>query len=225
MANPQTMSPTLASGSPATLEKASERDPNVTSLVERLESVRRLSEALCTNLGPEDCVAQSMPDASPTKWHLAHTTWFFETFVLRTHDSDYAPFHPAFGFLFNSYYNGEGERHPRTHRGVLTRPTLPEILAYRHHVDAAVLALIHATRNEEQVELLRVLEIGLNHEQQHQELILTDVKHLFSQNALLPAYRSPPRERTGISGLARLDLYSRGRSHVGSAWSRVQLRQ
>jgi len=158
---------------------------------EGYRSVRRFSEALCANLDPEDCVAQSMPDASPTKWHLAHTTWFFETFVLRDHLPQYVPFDPAFGFLFNSYYNGEGERHARPQRGVLTRPLLDEVLAYRAHVDEHVLALLDEADAEPRGELLRVLEIGLHHEQQHQELILTDIKHLFAQNALMPAYRAP----------------------------------
>lgn len=154
-------------------------------------SVRRFSEALCADLAPEDCVAQSMPDASPTKWHLAHTTWFFETFVLREHSPGYAPFDPAFAYLFNSYYNGEGERHARPQRGVLTRPLLEEVLAYRTHVDEQVLALLDETDEKPRGELLRVLEIGLHHEQQHQELILSDIKHLFAQNALMPAYRPP----------------------------------
>jgi ergothioneine biosynthesis protein EgtB len=154
-------------------------------------SVRRFSELLCTNLDPEDCGAQSMPDASPTKWHLAHTTWFFETFVLRVHQPRYAPFHPTFGFLFNSYYDGEGARHSRLQRGLLTRPALAEVLAYRAHVDAQMLELLDRTPDESRAELLRVVEIGLHHEQQHQELILTDIKHLFAQNALLPSYRAP----------------------------------
>jgi ergothioneine biosynthesis protein EgtB len=136
-----------------------------------------------------------MPDTSPAKWHLAHTTWFFETFVLAEHLGDYKSYHPAFAYLFNSYYNGVGERHARPQRGVLTRPTLDEILAYRAYVDDRMRALLepHPPISESPSvhEMHRVIEIGLHHEQQHQELILTDIKHLFAQNAMLPAYRPP----------------------------------
>ena len=152
-------------------------------------AVRRMTETLCANLDPEDCNAQSMPDASPAKWHLAHTTWFFETFVLQVHAPGYKPFHPGFGFLFNSYYNGAGERYARPERGLLTRPTLIEVLEYRAYVDDHMCSLIRIDQGGEAAEIVRVTEIGLHHEQQHQELILTDVKHLFAQNPLLPAYR------------------------------------
>ncbi|HEB90226.1 MAG TPA: ergothioneine biosynthesis protein EgtB [Deltaproteobacteria bacterium] len=153
--------------------------------------VRQDTEALCANLDPEDCVAQSMPDASPTKWHLAHTTWFFETFVLIEYAAGYKCHHPSFGFLFNSYYNGAGERHARPERGLLTRPGLTEIFEYRARVDDHVEALMRAGGADADRECLRTIEIGLHHERQHQELILTDLKHLFSRNAMRPAYRSP----------------------------------
>lgn len=170
-------------------------------------SVRRFSEALCANLDPEDCGAQSMPDASPAKWHLAHTTWFFETFVLRAHQPRHTPFHPTFAFLFNSYYNGEGERHARLQRGLLTRPSLAEVLRYRAHVDAQVLELFDAIPDESRDEFRRVVEIGLHHEQQHQELILTDIKHLFAQNALSPAYRAPlPATTRSAPGLGYVEV-------------------
>jgi ergothioneine biosynthesis protein EgtB len=172
----------------------------VQDLAENYLRVRRLTETLCANLDPEDCNAQSMPDASPAKWHLAHTTWFFETFVLQVHVPGYKVFHPRYGFLFNSYYNGAGERHARPQRGLLTRPSLVEILEYRAYVDDPMQTLLGraqapdlaplAERSEIR-EIARVAEIGLHHEQQHQELILTDVKHLFAQNPLLPAYRPP----------------------------------
>ena len=160
-------------------------------------AVRGFSESLCEGLDPEDCVAQSMPDASPTKWHLAHTTWFFETFVLGPHADGYAPFHPTFAYLFNSYYNGEGDRHARPMRGLLTRPTLPEVVAYRAHVDEHVIRLLDEVPDADRGEVTRLIEIGLHHEQQHQELMLTDLKHLFSQNALLPAYRGALPARSG----------------------------
>ncbi len=193
MANPQTVSSNaVADFAPASAGASArvsgpERDPS--ALAVRFGSIRDYTESLCASLDPEDCVAQSMPEASPTKWHLAHTTWFFETFVLYEHVADYTPFHPAFGFLFNSYYNGSGERHKRSERGVLTRPTLAEVLTYRAHVNERMCALLSGCRLNSAHDLQRVVEIGLQHEQQHQELILTDIKHLFAQNALLPAYR------------------------------------
>jgi ergothioneine biosynthesis protein EgtB len=128
-----------------------------------------------------------MPDASPVKWHLAHTTWFFETFVLEPHHPGYCLFDPAYRILFNSYYNTVGDKHPRPERGMLSRPRLEEVLAYREHVDAAVLALQAIGRLPEEAAAL--IELGLQHEQQHQELILTDVKHLLSRNPQRPAYR------------------------------------
>jgi ergothioneine biosynthesis protein EgtB len=164
---------------------ASARKP--LALVERYRSVRGLTRALAAPLSPEDCVVQSMTDASPVKWHLAHTTWFFETFVLARHDPRRTPFHPAFRVLFNSYYNGVGERHPRPERGLLTRPSLAEVLSYRESVDAEVLRLLEEGRLDP--ELRALVELGTHHEQQHQELILTDVKHLLSCNPTRPAYQ------------------------------------
>jgi ergothioneine biosynthesis protein EgtB len=142
--------------------------------------IRDASVALVEPLSAEDCAIQSMPDASPVKWHLAHTTWFFETFILQPHAPGYRAFDPAYGYLFNSYYNAVGERHPRPERGMLSRPSLAEILAYRRHVDAAMLGLKESSP---------LIELGLHHEQQHQELILTDVKHLLACNPLKPVYR------------------------------------
>jgi ergothioneine biosynthesis protein EgtB len=155
-------------------------------VAERYRAVRAASERLAAPLSAEDCAAQSMPDASPVKWHLAHTSWFFETFVLEAADPGDRPFDPAFRVLFNSYYNAVGAQHPRPRRGLLTRPALDRVLAYRAHVDRAVCAWLagHPTGA-----LLDVLELGLQHEQQHQELILTDAKHLLAQNPLRPAYR------------------------------------
>lgn len=166
----------------------SEHGPDPLPTAEGYRSVRAFSGALAAPLCPEDCVAQSMPDTSPVKWHLAHTTWFFETFVLMPNAPGYEAFHPDFTYLFNSYYNGVGDRHARPHRGLLTRPTLEEVLAYRRAVDEHVSKLLEQTSEPE---LLRIVEIGLHHEQQHQELILTDLKHLFAQNAMGPAYRAP----------------------------------
>jgi ergothioneine biosynthesis protein EgtB len=153
----------------------------------RYDAIRRQTEALAAPLSPEDCAVQSMPDASPVKWHLAHTTWFFETFVLAEEDPRYRPFDPAFRVLFNSYYVGIGDRHPRPERGLLTRPGLATILAWRAQVDDAVRSLLARTPPPA---IAARVELGLQHEQQHQELILTDVKHLLSRNPTDPVYRA-----------------------------------
>ena len=154
---------------------------------ESFRSVRGVTDALAAPLSPEDCTIQSMPDASPVKWHLAHTTWFFETFVLGPHQPGYRAFDPAYRVLFNSYYVGVGERHPRPERGMISRPGLQEILAYRRHVDDALCAML--ARGEPAPDVAALVDLGLHHEQQHQELILTDLKHLLSRNPLRPAYR------------------------------------
>jgi ergothioneine biosynthesis protein EgtB len=157
------------------------------SLAERFVAVREGTRRLAAPLSAEDCAIQSMPDASPVKWHLAHTTWFFETFVLAGHDPARKPFEAAFKALFNSYYNAVGERHPRPQRGLISRPSLAEVLAYRDHVDAAILEVL--ARDALNSGLLALVELGTHHEQQHQELILTDLKHLLSCNPLRPAYQ------------------------------------
>ena len=203
MANPQIVSPNPGTALPPVRASVSDRVLEPSTLATRFRSIRNYTENLCASLDPEDCVAQSMPDTSPTKWHLAHTTWFFENFVLNEHAPGYTPFHAGYGFLFNSYYNGAGERHTRSDRGVLTRPTLKEILAYRAHVDEHMDVMVGGGRADETGdtdEIRRVIEIGLQHEQQHQELILTDIKHLFAQNALLPAYRPPLSISSGSAG-------------------------
>ena len=160
--------------------------PAFDTLLARYTAVRGRSLALAAPLSPEDCAAQSMPDASPTKWHLAHTTWFFETFVLEAHEPGFQPFAPAFRVLFNSYYNGVGAKHPRPQRGLLTRPSLEEVLAYRANVDARMARWVPTVAHDDA--LRGLIELGLQHEQQHQELMLTDILHLLSCNPLFPAY-------------------------------------
>jgi ergothioneine biosynthesis protein EgtB len=160
--------------------------------VERYRQVRRATPALCATLQPEDTVVQSMPDASPAKWHLAHTTWFFEQFLL-ARQPGCAPLHPEWQYLFNSYYQSVGPMHARAQRGLLSRPTLVEVLDYRARVDERMEALI--PRGQGDAEFVALLELGLSHEQQHQELLLTDIKHLFSINPLQPAFR----ERTAAA--------------------------
>ncbi len=154
----------------------------------RFQAVRQATEALTRSLTPEDQLAQSMPDASPTKWHLAHTTWFWETFLLVPHLVGYKVFDPRFHYLFNSYYEALGPRQPRPARGLLTRPSLDDVIAYRAHVDGAMGRLL----GEGRADLAALVDLGLAHEEQHQELILMDILHLFAQSPLNPAY-APPR--------------------------------
>jgi ergothioneine biosynthesis protein EgtB len=176
-------------------------------IAEKFPAVRKISVQLAAPLSEEDCGAQSMPDASPVKWHLAHTTWFFETFVLEKYEDNFCAFQSEFRVLFNSYYNGVGEKHPRPQRGMLTRPPLSQVLAYRANVDARMAAAI-AQHGGSQA-FRELVDLGLNHEQQHQELLLTDLKHLLSLNPLLPVYRelaalpksiAPPNDWVGFSG-------------------------
>ena len=171
------------------------------NLQTRYIDVRARTMALIAPLSAEDCAVQSMPDASPAKWHAAHTTWFFETFILERFEADFRSHHPAFRVLFNSYYNGVGDKHVRADRGLLTRPSHAEVLAYRVDVDARVLALLArsnenakaaATANDPAEALTALIALGLQHEQQHQELIITDIKHLLSMNPLKPAYGPMP---------------------------------
>jgi ergothioneine biosynthesis protein EgtB len=165
--------------------------------MEALRRVRRRTAELVTPLSAEDACVQSMPEASPAKWHLAHTSWFFEHFVLAPHLSGYQPFHEGFDYLFNSYYLTVGQMHLRPRRGLITRPSLEDIFAYREHVDTALWRL--SDRCSTDAELAFLVALGTQHEQQHQELILTDIKHLLAQNPLLPAYSElPPPEASSF---------------------------
>src|SRR2546423_6635045 len=164
--------------------------------VDAFRRVRHETERRAAPLSPEDQVIQSMPDASPIKWHRAHTTWFFETFLLQPNVPGYKVYDERFAFLFNSYYVAAGPRHARPKRGLITRPHASEVSEYRAHVDAAVGRLIGEANAAALPEILRILEIGLNHEQQHQELMLTDILHAFGQNPTAPAYDTawqPPK--------------------------------
>jgi ergothioneine biosynthesis protein EgtB len=166
-------------------------EPSTTmpALAGRYREARAMTEHLADPLSPEDCQIQSMPDASPVKWHLAHSSWFFETFLLLPYLRGYDVFHPSFCYLFNSYYNAIGERHSRAERGLVTRPSLEEVYAYRSAVDAGVVRLLESVDETLEAIIQPVLELGLNHEQQHQELILTDIKHALARNPLHPVYR------------------------------------
>jgi ergothioneine biosynthesis protein EgtB len=185
-------------------------------------AVRRETERRAAPLSPEDQIIQSMPDASPTKWHRAHTTWFFEQFLLGPNHPGYEVFDPRFGYLFNSYYVAAGPRHDRPRRGLITRPDAQEVAAYRAHVDAAVETLVETADEPLLERLIPILEIGLNHEQQHQELMLTDILHAFSHNPTAPAYQAgwtpPPGSRSGRTSVPlEGGVYAIG--HDGSGFS------
>jgi ergothioneine biosynthesis protein EgtB len=171
------------------------------NLTEAFFAVRNETERRAAPLSPEDQLIQSMPDASPAKWHRAHTTWFFEQFLLGEHCAGYKPFHPDYAFLFNSYYVSAGPRHARHQRGHLTRPGADEITAYRRHVDAATVRFFHEATDDKLTAIAPLVAVGLNHEQQHQELMLTDILHAFAQNPIPPAYdaswRFPAPTRAG----------------------------
>ena len=160
------------------------------AFAEQYRQVRAVTTDLCRTLVPEDMVVQSMADASPAKWHLAHSSWFFENFLLVPQLRDYRVFEPGFNYLFNSYYHSVGGMHPRAERGLLSRPTVAEVMRYREHVDEHMLALIGQRAADPAFAAL--LTLGINHEQQHQELLLTDIKHVFAANPLQPAWRTLP---------------------------------
>ncbi|HEY7418133.1 MAG TPA: ergothioneine biosynthesis protein EgtB, partial [Ktedonobacteraceae bacterium] len=160
--------------------------------IETYQKVRRFTEYLCEPLATEDYVIQSMPDVSPTKWHLAHVSWFFETFLLLPTVPGYRSLHPQYAYLFNSYYNTLGERHCRPNRGLISRPTVKETYEYRRYVDKHMLNLLENIDEQRLEELAAMITLGFHHEQQHQELIVTDIKHVLAGNPLYPAYKAHP---------------------------------
>jgi ergothioneine biosynthesis protein EgtB len=187
------------------------------TLLERYRAVRAQTLALAAPLAPEDQMLQSMPDASPTKWHLGHTTWFFETFVLAPHAPRYRIFADAYAFLFNSYYEGVGQRLDRAQRGQLSRPALAEVHGYRRHVDQAVERLLE---DGAAPAIAEILDLGLHHEQQHQELLLTDIKHAFGLHPLSPAYAPAGAGEIATADAttpARFRTFAEGLTSVGHA--------
>jgi len=171
-------------------------------LAQKYSDIRSFSEALCSPLNNEDYVIQTMPDVSPTKWHLAHTTWFFETFILKPNNPNFKEHHPQYNYIFNSYYNAIGSRHARNERGHLSRPTVEEIYGYRKAIDEQMLVFLEQQK-EDKKEILSLIELGLHHEQQHQELLLTDIKHVFSMNPLFPTYQKiKPSTKQDLDELA-----------------------
>jgi ergothioneine biosynthesis protein EgtB len=159
------------------------------SLLARFHEIRNFTNALCANLEPEDFVVQSMPDVSPTKWHLAHTTWFFETFILKKFVSEYHAEVPEYAYLFNSYYNAAGDMHRRDLRGLISRPTVRDAQRYRASIDAHIDNLLSDADEDLIDQIEPILILGFHHEQQHQELLVTDIKHVFAQNPLYPVFR------------------------------------
>ena len=187
-------------------------------LQQEYRRVRGFSETICEPLEVEDYVVQSMPDVSPTRWHLAHTTWFFETFLLKEFSPGYQPVHPRYEYLFNSYYNAVGEQFPRPRRGLLTRPTVADIFEYRRTVDGRMLELLDTVTGERAARALELVELGLHHEQQHQELMLTDLKHVLACNPLYPTYRERAPETGAATPPARAWLpFDGGRVAIGHA--------
>jgi ergothioneine biosynthesis protein EgtB len=171
---------------PATAQAGSSTERH--QLAEKFQEVRAASEALCAPLKPEDYVVQSMPDCSPTKWHLAHVSWFFETFLLRSFVPNYRSPNPDYVYLFNSYYNAVGDKYPRPKRGMISRPGVEETYRYRRHVDEQVLDLLEVASEGDLPKIIPIVTLGMHHEQQHQELIVTDLKHMLSHNPLHPMY-------------------------------------
>lgn len=187
------------------------------ALLPQYQSVRHHSEIICQPLATEDYCIQTMPDVSPPKWHLAHVSWFFETFVLLPFHQHYQPFHPQFDYLFNSYYETHNRPFPRPQRGLLSRPTVADIYAYRAHVDAAMSELLNAPDEQFAEEIYSRLVLGLHHEQQHQELLLTDIKHILAFNPLNPAYHVGEPSQPAYQDTAALHWleYSGGNHYIG----------
>ncbi|RAL23909.1 ergothioneine biosynthesis protein EgtB [Lujinxingia litoralis] len=198
-----------------TRRPATDRTPPIDALVDRYHLVRQTTEELCAPISVEAQLVQSMPEASPTKWHRAHTSWFFETFILTPHLPDYRPFDERFSLLFNSYYKGVGPYVPRQQRGTLAHPSCETISTYRRHIDAALTTLVER-HPQRAAQAAALIEIGLEHERQHQELILTDIKHALGTHPLQPTYlpQSPPTSREHLTPLRWLN-YSGGVYRIG----------
>lgn len=203
----------MAAVQPATTPIPDRSEP----LAGRYGRTRDTSLAICQPLEIEDYVVQSMPDASPAKWHLAHTSWFFEQFLLKPMQPGYQAFQAGFEYLFNSYYQAVGPMHQRPERGLLTRPTVKEVIAYRQHVDEHMSRLLDQRRDDDRI--VPLVTLGLNHEQQHQELLLTDIKHLLSRNPLLPAYsrKPPPAAEVRTSAPMRFHSFEGGVREIGAS--------
>jgi len=197
------------------VDRSPSPSPTAAELAQAYRRVRGFSEQLAQPLELEDYVVQSMPDCSPTKWHLAHVSWFFETFVLGSTLDDYRSLHPQYTYLFNSYYNAVGERHCRPKRGLISRPTVKETYAYRAYVDEHMLDLLELASAETVERIAPTIVLGLHHEQQHQELLVTDLKHGLAQNPLHPAYVEQPAGRLSTPPPLRWEAFSGGVVWIG----------
>src|SRR5437899_1892262 len=214
---------------PSTTTQILDPDSERQVLAERYQHVRQSTEALAAPLAVEDYVIQSMPDCSPTKWHLAHVSWFFETFLLKPSVSDYGALDPQYAYLFNSYYNAAGDKYPRPQRGLISRPTVDEVYRYRRYVDDHVLDLLECAGVADLPKIAPIVTLGLNHEQQHQELIVTDLKHMLSYNPLHPIYANAPSNLAGdVPALGWIEfpegLYWIGHEGTGFAFDNEQRR-
>ena len=219
----------MSTVSAATLEKVAANIPPVgglsrsEALLQRYQQVRKFTDSLAAGLAPEDCVVQSMPDVSPAKWHMAHTTWFFETFIVKKWVPGYQSAVPEYAYLFNSYYNAAGDMHRRDLRGLISRPTVEETHRYRASIDQFVQELIETANGPTFEELATLVELGIHHEQQHQELFVTDIKHVFAQNPLHPVFRRSDRvDGTSPVSPIRFIEFEKARviiGHSGSAFS------
>ena len=205
----------LTAQSESSRASAAPSHPLSQTLAERFDAVRAQTERLCEPLDTEDYVVSSMADVSPTKWHLAHTSWFFETFILGPHAPEYVSPNPRYAFLFNSYYVQAGERHCRAMRGLVTRPTVREVIDYRAHVNEAMRALLGEINEDRNHPAYSLIVLGLHHEQQHQELLVTDIKHVFWMNPLRPVYRERPELPQRVLPACAWKSFSGGVHRIG----------
>jgi ergothioneine biosynthesis protein EgtB len=201
--------------SPSAAQDSSE-EKSQQDFIARYQAIREATEKLCASLSPEDAIVQSVDYCSPAKWHLAHTSWFFETFILERQINNYRPFNPMFRVLYNSYYKSVGEQYSRPQRGLISRPSLAEVYEYRNHVNENMVALLRQ-RDVPTDSVKEIFETGLHHEQQHQELILTDLKHLFSFNPLHPVYRERAATSTPEVVPLAWHTYNEGLHLIGHA--------
>ena len=196
MKAPETLVAEPARGPADVRVRRSHPSEHAGQLLDRYRAVRNFTARLCRDLQPEDCVVQSMPDVSPTKWHLAHTSWFFETFIVKVWQPRYRSEVPQYAYLFNSYYNAAGDMHRRDLRGLISRPTVAETYRFRESIDECVVQLLENADDALLAEIEPVLTLGLHHEQQHQELLVTDIKHVFAQNPLYPVFHPTEKSNT-----------------------------
>ena len=202
-------------GIQSTQPNLQQSNKSAVALAQHYQTVRRLSQRLCHPLLIEDYCLQAMPETSPAKWHLAHTTWFFETFILKPYFKFYQVYNAHFEYLFNSYYNAVGAQYPRAQRGLLSRPSVDQVFSYREYVDKHMHKLFADTQSMSNKEVLQRITLGCHHEQQHQELFFTDLKYCWYQNPILPAYQEKPLKSATPTGELRFSKVSSGLYTIG----------